>query len=164
MRGMGSSFINQTNAVPYTGGLGDTAFYNRLFLPLFTAVSVAPLVKGMSAWVNGFLDKFFPKPGIVSPLPDNPSPTSGFGKLLQEMPQATSSAQVAPQSSATPSQPTTSPASPVNAYDTYYDIPPKSQGNLYGSAACLPTSLSMALDHFHSQDPTNASASPNALI
>lgn len=164
MRGTGSSFINQSYAVPYTGGSGDTAFYNRYFLPLFTAVSVAPLVQGMSGWVNGFLDRFFPKPAIVSPLPDTPESISGFGKLLRETPQATPSAQVAPPSSAAPSQPATPSASPANAYDVYYDIPPKSQGTLYGSAACLPTSMSMVLDHYHSQDPANSTASPNDLI
>lgn len=165
MQGIGFSFINQSFAVPYTGGLGDTAFYNRYFVPLFTAVSVAPLVQGLSSWVNGFLDKFFPKPAIVSPLPDTPEPISGFGKLLQETPQATPSAQIAPPSPTTPSsQPTATPIPLANAYDVYHDIPPKSQGSLYGSAACLPTSMSMVLDHYHSQNPANPTASPNDLI
>jgi len=162
LRGTGAYSIQQAYVLPFTGGLGDTAFYNSYFLPLFTAVSVMPLVQGMSAWVNGFLDKFFPKPAIVSPLPDDPSPVSGFGKLLQETPQATPSAQVAPPA-ATPSQPVPLP-SPSDGYDIYYDIPPKSQGALYGSAACLPTSMSMALDYYHSQDAANQTASPNDLI
>lgn len=164
MRGIGSSFINQSYAVPYTGGLGDTAFYNHYFMPLFTAVSVAPLLQGLSGWVIGFLDKFFPNPAIVSPLPDTPESISGFGKLLQETPQATPSTQVAPPSSTTPSQPAASPIPLANAYDVYHNIPPKSQGSLYGSAACLPTSMSMVLDHYHSQDATNLTASPNDLI
>lgn len=162
LRGSGAFSIQQAYAAPLTGGMGDSAFYNRYFLPLFTAVSVAPLVQGMSAWVNGFLDKFFPMPVIVSPLPDHPSLVSGFGKLLQETPQATPSAQSAPPA-ATPSQPVPLPSS-SNGYDIYYDIPPKSQGALYGSAACLPTSMSMVLDHYHSQDPANTNVSPNDLI
>lgn len=164
LRGTGAFSIQQAYAVPFTGGMGDTAFYNSYFLPLFTAVSVTPLVQGLSGWVNGLLDRFFPKPGILSPLPDASSEPSGFGKLLQESPQTSPSAQAAPPpSSSAQSEPVPLP-SPSEGYDIYHDIPPKSQGALYGSAACLPTSMSMVLDHYHSQDPANASASPNDLI
>lgn len=164
LRGMGSSLTYQSYAVPAAGGLGGIPFYNQTILPLFTAVTVSPLVLGMSAWVNGFLDKFFPRSSIVSPLPDNSAPTSGFGKLLQESPQATLSAQVAPPAVSSPSAPTVPTPLPSDGYDIYYDIPPKSQGVLYGSAACLPTSASMVLDHYHSQNPANQTASPNDLI
>jgi uncharacterized protein YukE len=164
LRGTSSFSLQQAYAVPYTGGLGFMPSYNRAILPIFTAVSVAPLMQGMSAWVNGLLDRFFPKPGIVSPLPETPSEPSGFGKLLQESPQASPSAQAAPPpSSSAQSEPVPLPL-PSEGYDIYHDLPPKSQGALYGSAACLPTSMSMVLDHYHSQDAANASASPNDLI
>lgn len=163
--GTGAFSIQQASPVPFTGGLGDTALYNRYFLPLFTAVSVTPLVQGLSGWVNGLLDRFFPKPGILSPLPDASSEPTGFGKLLQESPQASPSAQAAPPSpeETTQSEPVPLP-SPSDGYETYHDIAPKSQGALYGSAACLPTSMSMVLDHYHSQDAANQTASPNDLI
>jgi len=103
----------------------------------------------------------------VSPIAEGPAVEPGaLKRLIDEKfppahpPQATPPALSGVEGSAQ----TTSPQSPSDGYDIYYNIPPKSQGALYGSAACLPTSMSMALDHFHAQNPANQTASPNALI
>ena len=144
---------------PFAGGSAGNTFLNRAVLPMFTALSVMPFISGLPAWLDSFLDRFFPPPTIVSPIAEGPAVEPGALKRLidekfppAQPPQATPSAQVA------------SPPSPASGYDVYYNIPPKSQGALYGSAACLPTSVSMALDHFHGQNPANQTASPNDLI
>ncbi len=155
--------------LPTAGGLGSLPFLNNgAILPLFTAISAIPLLSGLPAWLNSFLDKFFVPPAIVSPIADFPNtvepgalqrlideklpaqPKTTLGNPPAEPPQATESAQ--------PAEP------PKPVYDTSYDIPAKSQGTLYGSAACLPTSASMVLDHFHAQNADNQTASPDALI
>lgn len=151
LRGLGViSIFNSGVALPFAGGLGNSPFYNRAILPLFTALSVMPFLGNLPTWLNSFLDRFFQKPEIPSPITDGSTPTSRLGELLKETPQTTAPTQVAP--------------SPADGYDIYYDIPPKSQGILYGSAACLPTSFSMVLDHYHSQNPANQTASPEDLL
>ncbi|MFZ5858016.1 MAG: C39 family peptidase [Chloroflexota bacterium] len=143
--------------LPFTGGTSDIPFLGQTILPMFTAISTIPFLTGLPVWLNSFLDKFFPPPTIVSPIPEGtvpetPAVASPFGKLLEEVPPATPSAQAAP------------PPSPVPAYEVSYNIPPLSQGALYGSAACLPTTMSMALDYYHSQNSANTTASPSDLI
>lgn len=140
--------------LPFTGGSSDIPFLEQSILPMFTAISTMPFLTGLPAWLNSLLDKFFPPPTIVSPIsegtfPETPAVTSPFGKLLEEEQHASPSAQA---------------ASPVPAYEVSYTIPPLSQGALYGSAACLPTTMSMALNYYHSQNPANATASPSVLI
>jgi len=152
---------------PFAGGSAGSSFLNRAVLPMFTALSVMPFISGLPAWLDSFLDRFFPPPTIVSPIAEAPAVEPGALKRLidekfppAQPPQATPPALSGVEGSAQ----TASPQSPSDGYDVYYDIPPKSQGVLYGSAACLPTSISMALDHFHAQDPANQTASPNDLI
>jgi len=154
-------------AFPQAGGSAGSPFLNRAVLPMFTALSVMPFISGLPAWLDSFLDRFFPPPTIVSPIAEAPAVEPGALKRLidekfppAQPPQATPPALSGVEGSAQ----TASPQSPSDGYDVYYDIPPKSQGVLYGSAACLPTSISMALDHFHAQDPANQTASPNDLI
>ncbi|MFZ5903235.1 MAG: C39 family peptidase [Chloroflexota bacterium] len=143
--------------LPFTGGASEFPFLGQAILPMFTAISTMPFLTGLPAWLNSLLDKFFPPPTIVSPIPEGtvpetPGVASPFGKLLEEAPPATPPAQAAP------------PPSSVPAYAVSYNIPPLSQGALYGSAACLPTTMSMALNYYHSQNPANATASPSDLI
>jgi len=143
--------------LPFAGGASDVPFLGQTVLPMFTAISTMPFLTGLPAWVNSFLDKFFPPPAIVSPIAEgrvteSPAVPSSFGKLLEEAAPASQSAQAAP------------PPAPAPAYQVGYNIPPVSQGALYGSAACLPTTVSMALGYYHSQNPANATASPNDLI
>lgn len=139
-------------AIPFAGGFGDSAFYNRAILPMFTALSVVPFLGNLPDWLNSFLDRFFQKPEIPSPITNGSVPTSRFGDLLKESPEISPPAQVSP------------PPSPSDGYEIYYDITPQSQGALYGGAACLPTSMSMVLDHYHSQNSANKTASPDDLI
>ena len=153
--------------LPQAGGSAEGSFLNRAVLPMFTALSVMPFISGLPAWLDSFLDRFFPPPTIVSPIAEAPAVEPGALKRLidekfppAQPPQATPPALSGVEGSAQ----TASPQSPSDGYDVYYDIPPKSQGALYGSAACLPTSMSMALDHFHAQNPANQTASPNDLI
>ena len=154
-------------AFPFAGGSAGSAFLNRAVLPMFTALSVMPFISGLPAWLDSFLERFFPPPTIVSPIAEGTAKTSPFGELLKEAAPATPPALSqgdASRSGVEGSAQVASPPSPASGYDVYYDIPPKSQGALYGSAACLPTSMSMALDHFHAQDSANQTASPNDLI
>lgn len=51
-----------------------------------------------------------------------------------------------------------------NNDDSYYNITPQDQGNLYGSAACGPTSVSMIMDYYHQKDAHNLNATPQEII
>ncbi|MCX6056694.1 MAG: C39 family peptidase, partial [Chloroflexi bacterium] len=120
-------------------------------------------------WLNSFIDKFFPPPKIISPIVETPFPetseaTTPLGELNKKSAsQATESAK--PAETVTPPVETpAAPESPASKYDTYYDIPAKSQGTEYGSAACLPTSMSMVLDHFHNGDADLKTATPGELV
>ncbi|MGB9723152.1 MAG: hypothetical protein ACP5OO_03065 [Chloroflexia bacterium] len=54
--------------------------------------------------------------------------------------------------------------SPPAGYELYHDLSPRSQGALYGNAACLPTSVSMVLDYYHAQDAAHRTALPGELV
>ncbi len=174
--GPGGTLFN----LPYAGGSGNVPFYSSAVLPLFTSLSILPFFTGLPAWLNSFIDKFFPPPTIISPIVETPFPettespstvTTPLGELnKQPPPQATESAQPAviatPAATpeATESAKPVETESPASIYDTYYDIPAKSQGTEYGSAACLPTSMSMVLDHFHNADSDLKTATPGELV
>lgn len=170
MRAGNTAFV--AFGLPTAGGLGSLPFLNNgAILPLFTAISAIPLLSGLPAWLNSFLDKFFVPPAIVSPVPSEVEGVAvaepgALQRLIDEklpaQPKATLGDQPAETPQATASAQPAEPPKPV--YDTSYDIPAKSQGTLYGSAACLPTSASMVLDHFHAQNPDNQTASPDSLI
>ena len=53
---------------------------------------------------------------------------------------------------------------PQSAPPTIYPVPPLAQGELYGNAACSPTSACMLLDYYHSLDPSNRTVTPAELI
>jgi len=67
-----------------------------------------------------------------------------------------------PQSDPTPAAVVETPPPPASG--VFNDVPIKAQGDLYGSAACAPTSVSMVLDYFHNQDASRASATPQKLV
>jgi len=48
--------------------------------------------------------------------------------------------------------------------DHVHAVPLRSQSDLYGSAACAPTCVSMVLDYYHAQDEKHRTASPKELI
>ena len=155
MLGIGSfPLLRQTHfALSGGGGQSEVPFYNNTILPIFTALSAVPLLSGLPAWLDSFLDKYFPDPEIKSPIPEEAAPASTptsttFGDLLNEPPPVTE-----------PAQPTEMPP-----YETHYDMPPKAQGDLYGSAACSPTSVSMVTDYYHAQNKANNTITPSELI
>jgi len=159
--------------LPPAGGLGNGTFLNRPILPVFTALSVMPFLSGLPAWLNSLLDRFFPPPTIISPIVEEPVVQPGALKRLideklppAQPPQATPPAlsQGDASRSGVEGSAQVTPPSPASGYDAYYDIPPKAQGTLYGSAACLPTSMSMVLDYYHSKNSANAAASPSDLV
>jgi uncharacterized protein YukE len=160
---MGSGLSSFAAMPAAAGGRAWSLPFNATsILPLTTSVSIAALIAGIPAWLSGFMDRFFGAPEVISPLgdpgrspaPPTPSGRKTFGDLLNESPPSATA-------SGAPVAPVDSPAS---KYDTYYDVPLKSQGDLYGNAGCSPTSVSMVTDYFHAQDPSNATATPAELI
>jgi uncharacterized protein YukE len=151
-------------SLPSSAGSGYMPLLFGALLPLTTALSVAPLLGGLPAWLSGLLERFFPPPAIISPLPDEPAaPEPGaLHRLINEKLSA-------PPAEATPSaQPAAQENPPAVApgagYDLYHQVPVKSQGALYGSAACAPTSVSMVLDYYHAQNPDLPAVAPETLI
>ena len=118
--------------------------------------------------INPLVGEFVPEPDHVT-----------FGDLLKdempvEMPTtsepATPSAGTAPEP---PTQPpaavgtgTTTPPPPTTTTtpEFGYDVPVYSQGKLYGSAACLPTSVAMVTSYFHSQNESATAITADTLI
>jgi len=152
--------------IPFAGGASGSPFLGQSILPMFTAISTMPFLSGLPAWLNSLLEKFFPPPTILSPIAETPAVTSPFGKLIEESQPATPPALSqgdASQSGVEGSAQVAPPPSPTESASVSYNIPPLSQGTLYGSAACLPTSMSMVLDYYHSKNPANATASPSDL-
>lgn len=143
--------------------------------PLFAAFSLGGWLSGLPAWVKGWLERLFPPEPIHSPIPDEPvvpkgrlyeTMRKGFARLEQK--QASSTAQIvqrlrieepAPSASASPTL-----AAKPSDYPIFYQIPPKSQGTLYGGAACLPTAASMVMDYYHAGNSNLKTASPSELI
>jgi uncharacterized protein YukE len=150
----------------FSGGANGITWPATGVVPLFAGLSVGSLWQGVPAWLRSFLDRFYTPAEIVSPIAEGPAvpqtaPGKSFGDLIKEMPQAGPTASTEAKPAATVSaEPSVLPSS---EYDIYYDIPAKSQGNLYGNAACLPTSLSMVTDYFHGKDSSNPSVSPEGL-
>ncbi len=87
--------------------------------------------------------------------PQKPKEPAASPTAEVSAPKATSSSPKAPEIPASPPQASTS---------TYYDVPIKSQGKLWGGYACSPTSASMVLDYYHNLDSTNRTATPQELI
>lgn len=159
MRGtqLGSAWTWSYASMPIAAGgtAGGAALPAWTVVPVMAAVSVGQFLTGLPSWLNGLLERFFPSPVTVeSPIAVESPPQpgkSGFGQLLENAPAE--------------SPPATESAAPqASAFDQYYNVTPQSQGNLYGSAACAPTSVSMALDYMHSQNPDLQTATPQELI
>lgn len=126
-------------------------------------IAVSSWVDDLPPWLKNWLDKLFPP----SQGQDDTQEVTGktrLGELLEKSPIEQQDIHATPtQEDIAASQLATSQAA-NSAYKAYYDVPVKSQGSLYGAAACAPTSISMVLDYFHNQDSSHATASPEALI
>lgn len=129
--------------------------FNWSFHPILPLHPDFDLIKGIEVpdWLKKKLDRIFPPPEVVSPLPPDinksspPTPSIEFGDLPKQEP-----------STVTNESNSTLPLS------ISHNVPTKSQGNLYGSAACAPTSVSMVLDYYHLQDNAHETSSPEELI
>jgi uncharacterized protein YvpB/uncharacterized protein YukE len=101
-------------------------------------------------WLDKILKRLFPPtpPSIVTPL-GLEGPTTGFGELLQQFSNSTEN---------------TMKPLVQEQLDFYHSVPIKGQGDLYGSAACTPTSISMVLDYYNAQSPDNKTINPDEII
>lgn len=146
-------------------------------------VWVSSWLDGLPSWLREWVNRLFPPVSVPDPLVESPTPTgkTKLGELLEKTPEPTpvtpepagvaedpapapvADTPPAPVAEPAPAAPVESPA-PSPAYENYHDVPAKSQGALYGSAACAPTSVSMVLDYFNAQDAARATASPEDLI
>ncbi len=144
-------------------------------------ISIATWSSNLPGWLHDWVNRFFPPTPSVSPLPDEVTsspepekPATGFGALLQRSSASTISSLNQSPAEASPSatsaatiqsQVINQPAHLESSqYDVYNEVPTKSQGPLYGAAACAPTSVSMVLDYFHNLDASHAAANPQELI
>jgi len=140
------------------GGQGLAAI-----LPLMTAVSLGSFFAGIPAWLQGILERLFPPAPVISPIPDDGSsgvkPGALHDLIEEKFPAAAEPSAPAASASAKPVE-----IVPEKKFDILYDVPTESQGNLYGSAACSPTSASMVLEYFHNKDSSNQTIAPDKLI
>jgi uncharacterized protein YukE len=127
-------------------------------------IAVSSWVDDLPPWLNNWLDKLFPSSQGQDDTSQEVTGKTRLGELLEESPVGQQDMPATPtQEDIAASQPATSQAAD-SAYKAYYDVPLKSQGSLYGAAACAPTSISMVLDYFQNQDSSRSTASPEALI
>jgi len=155
-----------TRLVPLAGGSMVAG------LGLFASLTwLGPYLSGLAeqiwAWLQGHPEK------IISPVPED-VPAVPKGRLAQtvlsglerarqeqEQKQATPSGRVVQTIEVgTPKERAETPP----AYTVYHPVPPQSQGERYGRAACLPTAASMILEYYHSKNPAYRAASPDNLI
>lgn len=163
---LNSPWFGSNASFPLTAGGGPFNVFTSAILPMMSAISIAPFLSGIPGWLSGVLDRLFPPAIIISPVADTPlqpqtSGNSAFGELLRKQSIATSSAQLDTLQATASAQVATSPQ---NGFDLYYQVQTKSQGSLYGNAACAPTSVSMVLDYYHDQTPSLKTASTSDLI
>jgi uncharacterized protein YukE/uncharacterized protein YvpB len=144
-------------ALPFSAGMGEGNGASSAFiLPLMTAVSLGDLLQNVPPWLRKILDRLFP------PAPPDPvNQTAGenrskFGDLIDKKnppaPEPGTSTAVTAETTA------------EKKYDVLYDVPTQSQGKLYSSRACAPTSVSMVLEYFHNQDSKNQTITAEKLI
>lgn len=125
--------------------------------PVFTPLFFLPWPDKLPDWLHDLYRKLFPADIPVSSPDENPHSTdteTELGKLLDEQP--------------TPAKPSPkvdeTQSTHHGDYDIYHDVPPKSQGNSYGNAACLPTSVSMVTDYYHGKDGSNKAVSTDEFL
>ncbi|MCB2160548.1 C39 family peptidase [bacterium] len=147
-------------SVPMAGGDGTLAsFVPFSILPMFSLASVENLIdrSDLPPWLSNLLGRFL---GKTTDAPSAPAESqtdgeqkSAFGELLEDTP-------LSPQTKMGSEQ--TELGKLIDG--PAYQVPVRSQGALYGNAACSPTSVSMVLDYYHAQNPENASVNPDTLI
>jgi uncharacterized protein YukE/uncharacterized protein YvpB len=135
----GSSGMGMT----YSGGMG------MLAVPaLMAAVRLEPgWSQSLPSWLREWLDRSFPPvmPLQIETPTGMPAASDGktpFGRLLEDLPREEFV-----------------PAAAVSDNGIQHNVPLKSQGALYGNAACAPTAISMVLDYYHASDAANPTRS-----
>lgn len=149
---------------PLAGGGGLQTF----FLPLFTALQTVALLQDLPLWLRQMLDRLFPPPTIRSPVVEEPLYPKGklyevFKKFDGKSSQVVQRLHI-DDTPASDSAKTASDSANVKTYEHYHDVPILSQGNEFGNAACLPTSLSMITEYYHAKDSNLKTASASGLI
>lgn len=179
----------RSNGSGLWGGTLPSAAGGVLLPALAVPVWVSSWLDGLPDWLRNWVNRFFPPVNVPDPLGDSsgktklgelleqdpvtppPAPPadsqpqkSGFGDLLEPDAVSPATNEVPLPAAPVPETAAAPVDTPPPVYDSYHAVPVKSQGALYGSAACAPTSVSMVLDYFHAQDAARATASPEALI
>lgn len=158
-----AAWLQRQASLPFAAGQGGAFWQSTSILPLMTAVSLGSFFAGIPAWLQSLLDRLFPPAPVISPVPDDPTigiKKGGLHDLIdKKFPDQTPTATP----SAKPVE-TAPAAQPEKKFDILYDVPTESQGDLYGSAACSPTSASMVLEYFHNKDSSNQTIAPDKLI
>lgn len=126
--------------------------------PIFSRLLPGPPAAGWTTWLSKLYQQLFHQedlPGPVEETKNSPGTTTALGTLHEQDPNSGVASQT--------SQPA-APAKLHGEYETYFDVTPEYQGNAYGRAACLPTSLSMITNYYHAKDPANRAVSPDDLV
>ncbi len=156
--------------LPGTGGLWATDFRLDPLIMRYL-VSSKNLIQSIPEWLQGKLASVFRPVEIVSPLGIEIDPRVVEGgvsqdprlnsqPIIQGVLVSTESAHPAPLVLVADE----GGASPRTAVDVSFNVPAKSQGSLYGNAACSQTSVSMVLDYYSAQNVQNKTVSPQDLI
>jgi hypothetical protein len=162
-------------SVSWLEGLLGSIGISGISLPAGWGVaSIGALIGSLPVWLQDWMKSIFGESDpVISPVVEEPviePPHVTFGDLLKE--EATPSAQL-PETSepaapaTTAAQPAAQPETPDTSTttDSYgYVVPVLSQGTLYGSAACFPTSVAMVTGYFHNQDANDPALAANDLI
>jgi hypothetical protein len=149
--------FSAANPVASGGGLNRYILPFMPVAPVFTPLFFLPWPDKLPDWLYDLYRKLFPSDVPVSSPnenPNSPDTETELGKLLDEQPTL-----VEPSPKVDDAQSTRH-----GSYDIYHDVPPKSQGNSFGSAACLPTSLSMVTDYYHGKDGSNRAVSTDEFL
>lgn len=168
-------------SVSWLQGILGAVGISGIMLPAgWGAASLGALIGSLPLWLQDWLKSMFGESDpVISPVVDEPAtpPHVTFGDLLREG-EATPSAQQIPETSepavttpgemtppTTPGSTETTPVDTSTTTESYgYDVPILSQGTLYGSAACFPTSIAMVTAYFHNQDANDPALAVKDLL
>jgi len=125
--------------------------------PIFGVLYLSPRFDDLPKWLHVLYKKIFPDntlPSLIDEKNNSVEPNTPLGELNEES--------LGPEVTSPPveNQPTTFP----DTYEIYHEVHPKSQENVYGRAACLPTAVSMVTDYHHAMDASNKAVTRDEFI